>query len=202
MRKYLPVLVTAIILLSFAGCGQAASSGSETPASDIVAISFDFEKQSGYASNQFAVWVEDEGGAMVKTLFATRFAAKGGYAERPDAIPVWVSRSGVANMTNVDAISGATPKSGALCYVWDLTDADGVRVPDGTYRYFVEGTLRWKNHVLYSGEITLDGSAVSTEATPEYSYEASDDQAALASDSPENNMIRSVEAQYIPPELP
>lgn len=202
MRKFLPVIATAIILLFTVGCGQIAFSASETPTTDIVAITFDFKKQSGYASNQFAIWVEDQDGNLLKTLYATRFTAKGGYAERPDAIPVWVSRSGVSNMKDADAISGATPKSGALSYFWDLTDADGMRVQDGTYHYFVEGTLRWKNHVLYSGEITIDGSAVSTEATPEYSYAASADQAALTSDSPENNMIRSVAAQYIPPEQP
>ncbi|NLI53422.1 MAG: DUF2271 domain-containing protein [Clostridiales bacterium] len=187
-------------LLFIAGCGAPAAADAQTPGSDAVVISFDFQKQSGYASNQFAVWIEDADGAFVKTLYATRFTASGGYRQRPDAIPVWVERSGLAEMDDVDAITGATPKSGALRFVWDLTDADGERVPDGTYRFFVEGTLRWKNQVLFSGELTLDGSAASAEATPQYAFEASPEQPALTDESPERGMITAVRAEYIPPE--
>ena len=64
-----------------------------------------------------------------------RFAAKGGYEKRPDAIPLWVERSGVASRKDVDTITSATPKSGKLEFSWDLTDASGARVPDGTYRF-------------------------------------------------------------------
>ena len=165
---------------------------------DIVAITFDFAKQEGYASNQFAVWVEDANGTLVKTLFVTNFTAKGGFQKRPDAIPVWVSRA-AAGKGVPDGVSGATPKSGSLRYVWDLTDQSGVRMADGTYTFFVEGTLRWKNHVLYTGEIELNGSAATANGTAEYTYATSDEQAALNADSPENGMLGNVKAEYIPP---
>jgi hypothetical protein len=165
-----------------------------------VTISFDYQKQSGYASNQFAVWIEDGNGALVKTLFATRFTATGGYRTRPDAIPLWVERAGLANKPNVDAFSGATPKSGQLAYSWDLTDESGKRVPDGTYRFFVEGTLRWKNRVLYSGELALNGEPVMAAAEAQYIYEASSDAPALTDESPEHDMIGPVTAQYAPPQ--
>ena len=161
-------------------------------------ITFDYLAQDGYASNQFAVWVENESGVVVKTLYATRFAAKGGYEKRPDAIPLWVERSGVASMKDVDTITSATPMSGKLEYSWELTDASGARVPDGTYRYYVEGTLRWKNEVLFNGEITLGPSAASSQATAEYNYAASDDATALAVDSPENGMLANVSATFTP----
>ena len=190
-------LVTACAMLLF-GCGATAAN---TPAreDDIVAVTFDFQKQSGYASNQFAVWIEDANGTLVKTLFVTQFTVNGGYEKRPDAIPVWVERSSIAQAGSTDATSGATPKSGSLRYVWDLTDNSGNRVPDGTYTYYVEGTLRWKNHVLFSGEIMLNGEAASSEAAAQYSYEVSQEQAALTDTAPEHDMIQNVTATYIPP---
>ena len=202
MKKTIAIwiaLITSALLL--AGCAAKAPAQTQRQ-DDIVTISFDFEKQQGYASNQFAVWIENENGELVKTLFVTEFAANGGYQKRPDAIPTWVSRSGAAQGGSVDGVSGATPKTGSLNYVWDLTDASGARVPDGTYTFYVEGTLRWKNRVLYSGEITLGGEAATTNATAAYTYADSDEQAALTQDAPENAMLQNVVAQYIPPKLP
>jgi hypothetical protein len=144
------------------------------------------------------VWIEDASGKLVKTLFVTNFTAKGGFQQRADSIPVWVVRAEVSKGVP-DGISGATPKSGSLHYVWDLTGQDGARVADGTYTFFVEGTLRWKNQVLFSGEIVLDGNAASAQGTAQYTYAASDDQPALTTDAPENGMIGNVKAEYIPP---
>ena len=198
MKKsiYLLAILSAALLL-ISGCASAPAAQQQRQ-DDIVAVSFDFAKQGGYASNQFAVWIEDANGALVKTLFVTNFTAKGGYEKRPDAIPVWVERAAVSAGVP-DGISGATPKTGSLRYIWDLTDQSGVRVADGTYSFFVEGTLRWANNVLYSGEIVLDGNATTADATAAYTYAASDDQAALNAESPENTMISGVTAEYIPP---
>jgi len=198
MRKAIALLLVLISsMLLFAGCAAQAPEETQRD-SDIVTISFDYEKQKGYASNQFAVWIENEQGELVKTLFVTEFAATGGYEKRPDAIPVWVVRSGVAQKSAVDATSGATPKSGSLSYVWDLTDESCARVPDGTYTFLVEGTLRWKNQVLFTGTITIGADAATADATPEYTYASSDEQAALTQDAPENAMITHVSAEYIP----
>ena len=197
MRRVIRVLsVLLIALMLVTGCTAPVEAQRD---SDIVSISFDFEKQQGYASNQFAVWVEDMDGNLVKTLYVTKFTAKGGFEQRPDAIPVWVERAGIAQNGDVDAVTGATPKSGNVSFVWDLTDESGARIADGTYRFFVEGTLRWKNHVLFTGEITLDGRATTAEATAEYSYAASDDADALTEAAVENAMITGVTAEYIPP---
>lgn len=195
-------ILISICMILLVGCAAQTTATTVQRQDDIVAITFDFSKQSGYASNQFAVWIEDANGKLVKTLYVTQFTANGGYEKRPDAIPVWVERSGIAKDTALDANSGATPKSGSLRYVWDLTDETGARVADGTYMFYVEGTLRWKNHVLFSGEIDLNGEAVSAEATAQYTYLASEDQAALTDESSEHAMIQNVAAAYIPPEQP
>ena len=198
MRKYAILLILVIMsTMVLFGCVAPAATADERD-TDVVVITFDFAKQSGYASNQFAVWIEDANGNFVKTLYATKFTAKGGYEKRPDSIPVWVERSGLAGMKDIDAITGATPKSGALRYTWDLTNETGARVPDGTYKFFVEGTLRWKNTVLFSGEIVLNDSASSVEATAEYAYSDSAEQQALTAESPENTMLGNVRASYRP----
>ncbi|MDR3240071.1 MAG: DUF2271 domain-containing protein [Clostridiales bacterium] len=167
-----------------------------------VLITLDYEKQSGSASNQFAVWIEDMDGRIVRTLCATRFTANGGYKNRPDSIPLWVEKSGLASMRkdSVDAVTQATPNAGALSYAWDLKDADGETVPEGEYKYFAEGSLRWKNRVLYSGVITVGGGVSSSEADVEYLFEASGNQPALTEAAPETKMLSGVRAAFSPAE--
>ena len=99
----------------------------------------------------------------------------------------------------VDAIAGATPKmSGSQSYAWNLKDINGDTVSHGEYKFFVEGTLRWKNYVLYSGVITIGDTPVTVTADAEYNYETSGNQAALSSESPENAMIGTVTASFTP----
>lgn len=57
----------------------------------------------------------------------------------------------------LDAVSGATPSSGQQTYTWGCTDGDGNIVPDGEYRFYVEGTLYRASSVLYSGTVTVGG---------------------------------------------
>lgn len=58
-------------------------------------ISIDFNRSSTPASNQYAVWIEDMDGNVVKTLFVTNFTSNGGYAVREDSIPTWVAHANV-----------------------------------------------------------------------------------------------------------
>lgn len=203
MRKTCLMMIALISIALFTfGCGAKTPAPAAGEQNGQVTISFDYIKQSGYASNQFAVWIENAEGVFVRTLYATRFTAKGGYKNRPDALSAWVARSGLSKRQDTDAVTGATPKAGQLSYTWDLTDFSGARVADGTYRFFVEGTLRWKNSVLYSGDIEVGSQPAAADATKETYYEASQDQAALTQDAPENDMIGQVSARYDPPEQP
>ena len=172
---------------------------SATESAGELIITFDYEKQSGYASNQFAVWIEDADGNYIKTLYVTRYTANGGYKDRPDSIPKWVAKSGLAEMqkSEVDVIAGATPKSGTIIYAWDLTDTNGKTAPSGEYKFFVEGSLRWKNRVIYSGVVMVGDTPATAKTDVEYIYEASDNQPTLSNDSPENSMIGSVTASFV-----
>jgi hypothetical protein len=172
---------------------------SVTPTGTLI-ISFDFERQSGWASNQFAVWIEDTDGNFVTTLYATRYTANGGFKDRPESISEWVNKSGLAVMeqSEIDAISGATPQTGRLSYTWDLTDTEGNTVPSGEYRFFVEGSLRWSNRVIYSGIIDIGGETATVKAEPQYFYTTSGNQNELTEESPENAMVGNVEANLTP----
>ena len=205
------LLITAFFLLaSLFACkeGDSGQSQSEPPPlesleSGMLTITFNYENQSGSASNQFAVWIEDMAGSYIQTLYVTRWTANGGYKSRPDSIALWVEKSGLDSLDStkkaqIDAVAGATPRAGNLSYYWDLKDTNGETVPPGEYKFFVEGTLRWKNYVLYSGTITIGGEAVTVTADAEFIYEASDRYDALTGDSPENAMIGTVTAIFTP----
>jgi len=135
-----------------------------------VEVSFEFTRQSGHASNQFAIWIEDAQGQFIKTLNVTRWTARGGWNRRPDAIPIWVRQSNVSNMSRdqIDTISSATPRTGVLTYTWDGTNNRGTPVPAGEYILILEGTLRWGNRVIYRAPIVLGQRANITEVNAEY----------------------------------
>lgn len=151
MKKSVIVFILLIpAALSFAQIAPRAEKGVE--------ISFTFTRQSGIASNQFAVWVEDDKGNHVKTLYVTRFTAAKGWKTRPDSLPGWTKASGMAagGKGSADAASGATPKTGTVKYVWDYTGENGRRVSGGNYVVKIEGSTRWKNRIEYAARIGKD----------------------------------------------
>ena len=218
--KFIIIFITAFLFIFLCACAENTEPSAPSPQienSDVnndnnelavqgvtsgeIVITFDYEKISGMASNQFAVWVEDMDGNYINTIYATQWTANGGYKNRPDSVAMWVEKSGIASMPDyyVDAIAGATPKvSGSQSYAWNLKDINGSTVSPGEYKFFVEGTLRWKNYVLYSGVITISDEPVTVQADVEFVYEKSNNQAALTEDSHENAMIGAVTASFTP----
>lgn len=126
----------------------------ETPAGERLEISFRFQR-GGIASSQYAIWIEDETGKLVRTLYVTSFTAKGGYEYRKDAVPTWVAKADPKNRIsgNIDAFTGATPRNGTLHYVWDGKNNEGMPVSKGTYMVFIEGTLYWESRVVFSAKL-------------------------------------------------
>ena len=136
-------------------------------------ISFVFNRQGGFSTNQFAVWIEDNQGNHVRTLYATKFTAAGGWKRRPNSIPLWVQKSGLSSLDKkeTDALSGATPRTGTLNYGWDGLDKNGNPGKTGEYRLFLEATLRGDSKVLYSASFSLGsgaGNPVQVEVKTEY----------------------------------
>ncbi|MDR2476013.1 MAG: DUF2271 domain-containing protein [Bacteroidales bacterium] len=155
-----------------------------------VEVTVTYERQSGRGSNQYAVWIENEQGKLIRTLFVTRFTANGGYSVRPDCTPTWVNKASPSTLSQqqVDAFSGATPASGKHVCMWDLTDESGKIVPPGNYNFLVEGTLLMQSRVLFKGTISITNQKTTRKAVPEYTSDG----------STRKNMISAVEATYYP----
>jgi hypothetical protein len=165
--KRLYVFFALLTALSVACMEAQQQNPVQQPAAD---ITFTFTRQSGAASNQFAVWIEDSGGRYIKTLYATRYTANGGWKQRATSIPVWVKQSGLSGMTNaqIDTLTGATPRTGSLTYTWDGTDSRSAPVPNGEYVIVLEGTLRWGNQVYYRAPIRLGQGPAAAQVSVEY----------------------------------
>ena len=160
MKKLFLVLLFAISALTLASCA-----GRKAPKE--LEISFNYEKQQGPGSNQYAVWIENEAGAVVKTLFVTAFTTKGraragqpaqrGYTFRPTCVPTWVKAVKAESLSDaqMDAFTGATPaSSGVQTFTWDFTDQDGKAVPAGNYKVYLQATYLNEGIVTYCGEFS------------------------------------------------
>lgn len=145
MKNFLLIAAVAALYVVSTGCGDKITS---------LEISFDYAKQAGPGSNQYAVWVEDASGQVVKTLFVTRFSALGrsydeskpqrGYTYRPSCVHKWVEDVNADSLTDeqMDAFTGATPAEGGIqTFSWDFTDQAGASVPFGSYTVFIEADL-------------------------------------------------------------
>ena len=153
-------------------------------------ITLNYKHIDDIASNQYAVWIEDSDGNMVRTLYVTSFTADGGWEFREDSLTVWVERAGMGSddAPDIDAFSGATPKSGPQSYRWDCTDEEGQPVPAGEYHFFVDATIFWEDAALFEGTIELGDEEVTAVAEPAFTNDE-----AAASD-----MITDVVAVYRP----
>ena len=192
MRQVIWILIAfASVCTGFYGCHHLQATETQTVNSgeERLEISFRFHR-GGIASSQYAIWIEDESGRLVRTLYATSFTVEGGYEYRKDAIPLWVGKARPQMMTSaqVDAITGATPQNGKLTYQWDGTDDKGNCLPPGIYKFFVEGTLYWKSRVLYSGKLHW-GNKVSDSISVEVRY--------FNQSSTNENMITELKAYHI-----
>jgi hypothetical protein len=137
-----------------------------------VTVTLTVNRSMKIASDQLAVWIEDEKGAFVRTLFVTDFAGRrAGWKARPQTTPTWVVASDAKNTarSEIDAVSAATPRNGTVSVAWDLQDRNGATVPAGAYRYRIEGNISWENTVLWTGTIRVGAARNSSRAAVVYS---------------------------------
>ena len=174
-QKKILSLMIAAMLLSVVAVAQNAKKAEKT-----LEVSFNYEKQGGPGSNQYAIWIENEKGEFVKTLFVTSYTSKGrarggqpaqrGYIVRPTCVPVWVKTSKAEEKTDeqLDAVTGATPQnSGTQTFAWNFTDEQGKAVPQGTYKVKVEATLYFDSDIIYTGTFTTKDKAGNIALTSE-----------------------------------
>ena len=169
MKKVITAIIVTMLLaipaVALTKKGKAAKANS-------LEVSFNYQRQQGPGSNRFAVWIENEKGEVVKTLFVTSFTTKGrvrgneqpmrGYIKRPACVPTWVKAAKANDLSDqqLDAVTGATPQaSGTQTFIWDFTDQQGKTVQEGTYKVFVEATLFNASTITYSGSFSTQDKA-------------------------------------------
>lgn len=132
-----------------------------------VKISYKLNRISKLGSNQLAIWIEDESGNIIKTLFVTRFTSTGGYKKRAQALRSWVRKYNLSarSQKEIDAITSATQRAGIHTIVWDCKDENGTPVKDGKYYYIIEGNIYFDNIVNARGEIIVGRQKNSTRAS-------------------------------------
>ncbi len=98
----------------------------------VVSIDFELSFRDELAP-QTAVWIENDKGEFVKTIYVSGFSAHA--KERQVNLPVWTKSS---EFVDVDAVTGASIDLGHHIYIWDLKDHKGKKVGSGNYKVFVE----------------------------------------------------------------
>lgn len=169
MKKIITAIIAILLLVAPA---VALGKKGKTAKAKTLEVSFNYQKQKGPGSNQYAVWIENDKGEVVKTLFVTSFTTKGrvrgneqpvrGYIKRPACVPTWVKNAKANDLTDqqIDAFTGATPQaSGMQTFTWDFTDQEGKAVKKGTYKVLVEATLFNASTITYSGSFSTKDKA-------------------------------------------
>ena len=187
------ILILAILLSVIA----VAQSSKKAGKASTLEVSFNYQKQAGPGSNQYAVWIENEKGEFVKTLFVTSYTTKGrarggeqakrGYIVRPACVPTWVKTVKADEKTDqqLDAVTGATPQAGGTqTFTWDFTDEQGKAVPQGNYKVVVEATLFFDSDIIYSGTFSTKDKAGDIKLTSTLTKE----------DEQHKNMVTNVKA--------
>jgi len=119
------------------------------------------------ASRFTAVWLENEGGELVKTLFVSNELAQGAFTVEGDICPDWIKKSHweKASQAEVDAVSGPTPTAGSGSRSFDLKKHG---ISPGVYFFCMQIHIHDNYNILYRGQIRLGEKPA--EAQPEVFY--------------------------------
>jgi hypothetical protein len=193
MKKNICCLI-AVFLIMTAGCSLLGLKNTmHKTAIGRVTVDFMLTRVSGRGSNQYALWIEDENGRYIKTLYVTDYMTRrGGWNVRRQSLVNWVKAANLNNkpQTDIDALSRATPQTGRQSVMWNMKDSAGKTVTPGIYVYKIEACLLNENHILWSGKIYVGDKGYSSRATSEYFPEGAD--------KLERTLISDVSADYNP----
>lgn len=148
--------------------GTPATSASSTAGAGEAVISFTYTvdttassggRGGGMARNPYiAVWIEDAGGDLVKTVALWHLA---GQEDRwLAALSTWYAAAG-----GDTSVSSATRAAGSYDVVWDLTDLSGTAVKDGQYAVWIEASREHGPSSLLSMDLALSGKKTSVTGT-------------------------------------
>jgi len=140
------------------------------------------------ASRFTAVWLENEKGELVKTLFVSNELAQGAFTVEGDICPDWSKKAHweKASQAEVDAVSGPTPTAGSGSLSFDLKKHG---ILPGDYFYCMQVHIHENYNILFKGKIHLGEEPAEAQTEVFYSparYESAQD------------LIRDVKARFTP----
>jgi hypothetical protein len=123
---------------------------------------------SNDASRFTAVWLENEGGELSKTLFVSSELAQGAFTVEGDICPDWIKKAHweKASQAEVDAVSGPTPSVGSGSLSFDLKK---LGISPGVYFFCMQIHIHDNYNILYKGEIRLGEKPAEVQAEVFYS---------------------------------
>jgi len=134
-----------------------------------------------------AIWLEDESGRLVKTLFVSQDLSSGEY-RMGNACPEWVNQAHweKTDRSTVDAVTGPTPNVGSGALAFDVAK---MNIGAGSYRFKLQVHISERYNVLYTGRLSI--GETSNEATLEILYSPAKPPGAT-------EFVRDVRARYVP----
>jgi hypothetical protein len=147
-----------------------------TPVAGKLEISY-LVSSSVDGSRYTAVWLENEGGELVKTLFVSTELAQGAFTVEGDICPDWIKKSHweKATQAEVDAVSGPTPTAGSGTLSFDLNK---LGISPGVYVLFMQVHIHDNYNILYKGTIRVGQEPAEAQVEVFYSptkYAAAED---------------------------
>ena len=134
-----------------------------------------------------AIWLEDQHGRLVKTLFVSHDLSSTEY-RMGDACPDWVNQAHweKAAPSLVDAVTGPTPNVGSGALAFDVATLD---LDAGAYQFKLQVHISDKYNVLYTGRLSIGDAPNEAALTVLYS----------PSKPPGGTeFVRDVRARYVP----
>ncbi len=103
-----------------------------------------------------AIWLEDAGGVLVKTLYVSQELSSKEYM-MGNVCPDWVKKAqwDKAPKSEVDAVTAPTPNVGSEAKVFDLAQ---LGVAPGAYQFRFQMHVGEQHNVLYRGTVTVGPS--------------------------------------------
>jgi hypothetical protein len=174
-------------LLIVIGAVNGLSSAPGAPVAGTLEISY-LVSSTVEGSRFTAVWLENEDGELVKTLFVSSELAQGAFTVEGDICPDWIKKSHweKASQAEVDAVSGPTPVVGSGSFSFDLKK---LGILPGVYYFLMQVHSHDSYNILFKGRIRAGQEPAETKAEVFYSpakYAAAED------------LVRDVSARFTP----
>jgi hypothetical protein len=167
---------------------SAVSASPPASAAGIISVSFLYMPPSQIEPTYHtAIWLEDQNGRLVKTLFVSHDLSSTEY-RMGDACPDWVNQAHweKAEPSLVDAVTGPTPNVGSGALAFDVAT---LNLAAGAYQFKLQVHISDKYNVLYTGRLSI--GAASNEATLDILYSPSKAPGGT-------EFVRDVRARYVP----